>query len=222
MKNLKKIVAILLAAAMLAGVFMFTSSASETDVGEDVETAEPVVARMYFGHLTRNHNMEGHTWIYIENLTDGPITVGAYTLPKGEGVSVGTYGESVKNGPGLYYNVEAWRYKNDNVYLPISISLNKDLTQSDLDAVNKTILKSNHWSKLFNCAYTAIKIWNTTPGDHMIYLFFPILTQMQVLASKNDGGGFSMTKYAKWEGKCFFQVRNSDGTITLESADPTY
>lgn len=219
MKNLKKLVAIMLAAVILASVFVFPSSAADTAPAEETE---PIVARMYFGHLTRNHNMEGHTWIYIENLTNGTITVGAYKLPKGEGVSVGTYGESTKNGPGLYYNVESWRYKRDDIYLPISISLNKDLTQKDLDAVNKTILKSNHWSKLFNCAFTAIKIWNSVPGDHMIYLFFPILTQMQVLASKNDGKGFSMTKHAKWEGKCFFQVVNDDGTITLESADPTY
>ena len=218
MKNLRKLVAIMLAAVILASVFVFPSSAADT---APVEETEPIVARMYFGHLTRKHNMEGHTWIYIENLTNGTITVGAYKLPKGEGVSVGAYGESTKNGPGTYYNVEAWRYKRDDIYLPISISLNKDLTQKDLDAVSQTILKCNHWSKLFNCAYTAIKIWNSVPGDHMIYLFFPILTQMQILASTHDGKGFPMTKHAKWEGKCFFQVVEN-GTVTLESADPTY
>ncbi len=216
MKNIKKIIALMLAVIMLSSAFIFPSAAA--DAAEE-PAEDPIVARMHFGHLTRNHNIEGHTWIYIENLTNKTLEIGAgYKLAKGKGVSIGSYGTSVDK-PGLYYNVEAYRYQNPK-YIELSISISKELTQSDLDKVNSTIKKCNHWSYFFNCAYAAIKIWNAVPGDNMIYLFAPILTMMQVLASKNDTKGFPMT-YGDWKKDCFFQVAEG-GTVTLEPADPTY
>lgn len=202
---------------MLAGVFMFSVSAKTFEVEEE----EPIVARMHISHFPRNHDgFQGHSWIYIENLTNKTLEIGAgYKLAKGKGVSIGSYGTSVPK-PGVYYNVEAWRYQKGGEYITVSRSLSKELTQSDLNAVNKAIKSCNHWSYLFNCGYTAIKIWNSVPGEHLIYLFAPFLTQMQILASKNDTTGFPMT-IPKWQTECFFQVKDGNN-VYLEPADPRY
>ncbi len=176
MKNLKRIISLLLTAAMLFGISIIASA-------EDEGTTEgtEIIARMYLGHKPSSD----HTWIYIENLSDTPIQVGAYPfmIKKGEGVTVGTYGTTVEDGPGLYYNFEAWRYRNlkpEQNSDHIIIYLSKDITADDLVKVNNMIVNSNRWSKILNCAYTALRIWNKIPGQKIYYLYFPTLIELQL------------------------------------------
>lgn len=209
MKNLKKLIAVLLSAVVLMSIFMLPVSAKSED------TEEEIVARMYIGHKPRYNNVSGHTWIYIENLTDHSLTVGAYTLKKGKGVSVGTFGYSIADGRGLYYNVEAYRYRNSD--LSSYIHLSKDLTQEQLDKVSQRILYSGVWDYTLNCAFAAIRIWNAASGMPLVYLMLPPLTQLQILANPNHGEGFKMTTPQMSE--VFKQVGMGDNA-TLVSADP--
>ena len=176
MKKIKRIIAILLTATILFGTCIIASAADEGTANNT-----EVVARMYLCHKASTD----HTWIYIENLSSKSIQVGAYPymVPKGSGVSVGTYGTTVEDGPGLYYNFEAWRYRYlDPVNNPDHkfVYLYKDLTADDLVKVNNMIVNSNRWSKILNCAYTALRIWNKIPGQKVIYLYFPFLIELQL------------------------------------------
>ena len=85
MKNLKRIFAVLLSIIIIAGSLVIPVAAGDSESDE-------VVARIYIAHKERYLNFSGHTWIYIENLSDHELTVGAYPLKKGKGVSIGTYG----------------------------------------------------------------------------------------------------------------------------------
>lgn len=192
MKNLKRIICLLLVFSIAFGTAVI-ASAADTSTTDD----NAIVARMYLCHKASTD----HTWIYIENLSDKPIQVGAYPamIKKGEGVSVGTYGTTVEDGPGLYYNFEAWRYRNldpindkDHVFT----YLTKDITAADLEKVNNMIVNSNRWSKILNCAYTALRIWNKIPGKKVTYLYFPFLIELQIAmksgVTTNKETGFKM------------------------------
>lgn len=209
MKSFKRIFVVLLAMIVFAGVLMIPAAA-----GNEEETDE-IVARMYIGHMARYANLSGHTWIYIENLTDHELTVGAYPLQKGKGVSVGTYGYSIADGRGLYYNAEAYRYMN--VDMSKAISLSKDLTQNDLDKVSKAIRNSGTWAYTINCAFFAIKVWNAAFGQPLIYVLFPTLHQMQILMYPGHGNGFQMTVPKLTD--VYKQVGRGD-RATLIPADP--
>lgn len=208
MKNLKRILAVLLAAIILAGSFVIPVAASDTNEDE-------IVARMYIGHKARYANLSGHTWIYIENLTNHELTVGVYPLQKGKGVSLGTYGYSIADGRGLYYNAEAYRYMN--VDMSDAIYLSKDLTQKQLDKVSKTIRHSGAWSYFLNCAYFAIKVWNASFGQPLIYVLFPTFHQLQILINPKHGNGFEMPAVKMDD--VYKQIGRGD-SATLIPADP--
>ncbi len=214
MKKFKRILAAVLALAMLLGVAAMPVSAASASPADEEEKV--YVARMYIAHRSRDYNTNGHTWIYIENLTNGSIQVGAVVVPKGKGVSVGTYGTTIADGAGLYYNVEAWRYRNVD---PIDwIHISKDLTEEDLVKVSNKIVNTNHWSYILNCAYAAIRIWNTVPGDKLVFLYFPTLTQFQISISRNRGDGFKMVNPPLKD--VYKQIDNGD-TVTTVNTDPT-
>lgn len=213
MKILKKLTSMLLVVAVLFGVFAMSVSAAD-DVTDE---ADVIVARMYVGHNERYRSLSGHTWIYIENLTDHSLTVGAYTLPVGEGVSCGTFGTSLADGVGLYYNVEAWRYRNINAYEYTYLS--KDLTQADLEIVSNKIINGGTWSHILNCAYFAFGVWNSVPGKPLIFLFFPTLHELQILLYMSHGEGFPMT--TPKADRIYKQIGKGDDAF-LVVTDPSY
>ncbi len=212
MKNFKRILALLIAVLTIIGVFVLPANA-KAEANDDVE--EAIVARMYLGHKPRYNNMSGHTWIYIENLTNHDIQVGAYTVKKGKGVSTGTYGTQINDGKGLYYNVEAWRYRNSD---PESyIYLSKDLTQAQLEKVSTRILMAGTWSYILNCGYYALGIWNCIPGQTVLFMVWPFLTQVQMLSYSDCSTGFPMIKPKKSD--CFKQIGTGNQAYLIE-VDP--
>ena len=92
MKNLRKIIALLIAVITVIGVFAIPATVNAADADE---TEEPIVARMYLGHKPRNYNMSGHTWIYIENLTN-------HDIPDGGIHPLVGFDLLAENGQGLY------------------------------------------------------------------------------------------------------------------------
>lgn len=137
--------------------------------------------------------VSGHTWIYVENLSDSPITVGLYEVPVGQGVSVGCFSFSVSDGWGIYYNLEAYREnRNDNIDGCRSIT--KDLTQSELEELSDSIKNyPNMWDIfIFNCTFFAFAIWNHNTDYFFIPMMIPALAALEVIIMGGKKGVTTM------------------------------
>ncbi len=121
----------------------------------------------------------GHAWIYVENLTDGPLQVGHYTLPANEGVSVGLFSFTCEDGIGIYYNVESYCcnvHGGDGL-----VSITTDLDEEEMEKLsNKLIDYPNHWDPFFNCVYFAFSMWNSVSGRKVVPLVIPAFGQLQL------------------------------------------
>ena len=183
MNKIKKIVAVIMTVVTILCCFSFLASAE----GEKSEEKE-YVATVYVCHRTEPPYLSGHTWLYFVNLTDHTITVGLYSLPKGQGVSVGTFGTLVRNGRGLYYNVEGYRY---NVLKTTDfVCLKKNVTQKQLDTMSRKITRSGYWTYLLNCSFSAFTTWDIVIGKFLPYLIFPVLARLCILLYPQHESGF--------------------------------
>ena len=115
---------------------------------------------------------------YFRNVTDHDVRVGVYTLAPGRGVSVGTMHLSRADGPGIYYNVEAYMTHRMGGFG--SVGRTMSLTQAQLDAVNGVILFSNSWSTSNNCCAFATRVWNTVAPDHIGYHMLPVVVKGRI------------------------------------------
>lgn len=168
-KLFKSIVSIIMVA-----VIVFTFAAPCYAAKKD-----PVVARIYVITYLEGTSWTDHAWVYFENLTTEKIKVGLYSLPPGEGVSVGCYAASRADGYGIYYNVES--YCADKFGQSGWLSISKEITKSQLQAATDKILTiRNGWDFIFNCMYFAFKVWNAATGDNLVSLIFPVIGQMQL------------------------------------------
>ncbi len=131
-----------------------------------------------------------HVFIYFYNLTNHPITVGAYTCPEGQGVSIGSLGVSTADGDGtgVYYNMELYRIGQTGTF-PMVVSLRKVISKADLDAVTEFILTHNTWEFfLFNCSWFAAKCWNVGGGEYLVPItLFPSILRLQMLFHEHGG-----------------------------------
>ena len=182
----KRIIALFLTVTLLFGCFSVYANAAKKQ--------KTYVAAMYVCQMDRNHSLDGHTWIYIKNLSDSTLKVGCYSLPKGQGVSIGPFGNSIV-GPydgsspkRLYYNAEGYRYNKANTFT--FAYLEKQLTAKQLATVSNKILNSNSWSYFRNCTWSAFRIWNSVPGKFCPYLMSPLFARLSILiypSHKSDG-----------------------------------
>ncbi len=204
-KSLKKIVAFLLSIAVImsCSVFVFAyetenlnlelSSAEEAvSVAESEAQDNEIVARFYLMSCMYIFPISGHTWIYVENLSDEPIQVGLYEVPVGEGVSIGSYCFTAYDGPGLYYNLEAHREnKNDNQDTHYSIAT--DLNKAELKHLSDDIAGYvNYWDFYFNCAFFSFSIYNGNSNGFLIPLVIPGISQIQVILAGGKQGSVGM------------------------------
>ena len=144
------------------------------------------VAKIYLCHRWSGPPSLGHVWVYIENLSGRTQTVGAYTLPAGQGVSVGNFGLTRSDGNGTYYNVES--YCAAHFSTSGTISNSKRLNQSQLDAVSDAIAKQNLWLPLIsNCTDFAVRVWNAGGGSQAMSFGLPVFTKWQILMHGNEG-----------------------------------
>ena len=145
-----------------------------------------IVADLYVFYDKSDIHDWGHTWIYIENLTDQDLKVGAYTLPPDEGVSVGTLPEY--DGWGLYYNIEAYQ---QGIYgMEDQLSIKEKITLRKLRNVSNFIVSyPNFWDPiLFNCMLFAFLAWDMGSWKILIPLFFPIIGKAQMLIYPHETG----------------------------------
>ena len=143
-----------------------------------------IVATLYVFYDKSDIHGMGHTWIYVENLTDQELMVGIYPLPVNEGVSVGTLPEY--DGWGLYYNIEAYQ---QTIYgMEGQVSMKEDITLRELRRVSNFIVNyPNIWDPVFfNCMLFAFLAWNTGSFKILIPLFFPIIGKLQMMVYPHE------------------------------------
>lgn len=162
-----------------SGYTVYRCSVCGDEYTETTEQENQYVAKIYIC-AKRQFSPLGHLWVYIHNTSDQPIEVGVYTVPVDQGVSIGTFGVTRADGPGIYYNVEA--YAVNKFGLKSMVCLEDDLTESELEKVSSTIRNSNVWDPIiFNCMTAAFSIWNAGALIKLIPLVFPALGRIQML-----------------------------------------
>lgn len=120
---MKKAVSVILAITVIFSIFSVNVFAFDTGINidkaesaqkfrdfleqfSDDKTGDTVVNLYLCSHET---DTWPHTWVYFENVSDHTVYVGPYELKAGEGVSSGSFGLSVEDGAGIYFNLETYR-----------------------------------------------------------------------------------------------------------------
>ena len=163
----------------------------EDDAEETPEESKPlrdndIVADFYVFYDKSDIHGAGHTWIYVENLTDQELKVGVYTLPANEGVSVGTLPEY--DGWGIYYNIEAYQ---QGIYgMEDQLSMKDQITLRELRRVSNFIVSyPNFWDPVFfNCMLFAFLAWDMGSLKLLLPLIFPFIGKIQMLIYPHETG----------------------------------
>lgn len=171
-KSIKKLMAALLSVILILVVAVPAFAA---------QSGDEIVARIYVITYLEGTSWTDHAWVYFENLSTEKQTVGLYSLPAGEGVSVGCFAASRDDGYGIYYNIESYCA---NKYGQTGwVSISKDITKSQLQkATDKILSIRNGWDFIFNCMYFAFSVWNAATGDNLVSLVFPVFGQIMLKA----------------------------------------
>ena len=164
---------------------------TEDDAEETPEESKPlrdndIVADFYVFYDKSDIHGAGHTWVYVENLTDQELKVGVYTLPANEGVSVGTLPEY--DGWGIYYNIEAYQ---QGIYgMEDQLSMKDQITLRELRRVSNFIVSyPNFWDPVFfNCMLFAFLAWDMGSLKLLLPLIFPIIGKIQMLIYPHETG----------------------------------
>lgn len=193
---MKKFVSVLLALVIAFSVIL-PVMATETEIGTDNEiVSEPAengaVATISLCTSVYVWPISGHTWIYVHNISDEPIQVGHYTVPVGEGVSMGAFSFSVSDGWGIYYNVEAYKENTKN-RMDRVWSKTESIDAGQLETLTNSLINyPNYWGVVGNCATFAFSIWNAVTGDFYFSLLIPAITQIMLMVSGAKRGNLEM------------------------------
>lgn len=189
---IKKIIAIILALAIALTAFTVAFAENESEEPSLSVPADDTVATISLCTAIYVWPISGHTWIYVHNESDEPIQVGHYTVPVGEGVSVGVFSFSVNDGWGLYYNVEAYKENSKNRMDKVW-SKSEALNTEELETLTKKLKDyPNYWGFVANCATFAFSMWNSVTDDHYFSLLIPAITQFMLMVSGAEKGVLEM------------------------------
>lgn len=199
---MKRIVSILVSICILFGCFAVYASAADSPVVNVYLCARSTASP--FGHL----------WLYFENLTNHDVMVGAYTLKAGQGVSVGSFGSKGKDGPGVYYNVEA--YSVTHYGISGIISIKDTLTAAELDKVSYEIKDTNMWEPfIMNCMGFAFHIWNINSSPKLLSFIFPAIGRLLMLTMYDTSRDLKM--YKPDASQVCYQIGNTCVMLTASS-----
>ncbi len=158
--------------AALAMIMLFVMSPAISAASDKDETVATVTIFCCV-------KMPGHCWIYVENLSDEAMQIGAYRLEAGEGVSVGSFGTTRYDGHGIYYNVEAYcqtTYGINN-YRTLTEKLNREEVETLSNGIKSY---NNNWNIFRNCVTFATKMWNLISDNKLSNLIIPAFTNLQM------------------------------------------
>ena len=187
-----------------------TDDSSTTTDDSNTTTDDGYVVTMYLCSIW--NSVFPHVFLYFENISDEEITVGKYILPVGQGVSIGTFGLTVRNGAGVYYNLECWCNRSKNGMTVLNIS--KKLTKSQLQSASNKICSINHWDPiLFNCCYFASQVWNAAGVSYVFPIVcLPSITRIQMFFK---GCSSSLSLY-KPERNQVYRQRGTGGSAYID------
>lgn len=187
---MRKTVAVLLA-LIIAFSAVIPVMAAETEPLADTAENE-AVATISLCTAIYVWPVSGHTWIYVHNNSDDPIQVGHYTVPAGQGASVGAFSFSVDDGWGIYYNIEAYKENTKNRMDKVW-SKSEDIDASELATLSESLKNyPNYWGFVNNCATFAFSIWNDVTGDAYFSLLIPAITQFMLMITGAKKGTLEM------------------------------
>ncbi len=156
-----------------------------------------------------------HVWIYIHNISEETLRIGAYDLPAGEGVSVGSWGMMFTDMWGVYYNVESFAAagRDSGDYY----SLTKQLTLEEVGEVGEEVRRFNYWDPFFNCTVFAYRVWNCVDGSWLFPLPLPWITLLQLAIY--GGGTHKLEMFVPEEGCVFRQKGWGDEAVLVKTED---
>lgn len=191
-----------------------TEESDETQEDSDTEIpVEQAVVRMSICSSFLGYFPTGHTWLYFENLTDEPVTVGIYELEPEKSVSVGTYCNQFQ-GFGIYYNIETYKGTPTDIH-----SMSTELTSEELLTVSEKIKKRNNWDLFLNCVFSATQIWNTVSETKAAYTFLPLLSMLDLRVKDGAINELVMDEATKED---IFKLRKRDGEYFLVSCSENW
>ncbi len=215
MKKAKKLLAVILCVALL-----FSTASTALAAAPAAKDGGEIVARVSICSCMSIPVIAGHTYLYVQNLSNSPIWVGLYEVPVGQGVSIGCFSISVHDGWGIYYNLEAYRENRDNHTSQIW-SKSRNLTQQGLEKLSKKLKDyKNHWDPFFNCAFFAYSIWNSAAGDFLIPLVIPVLSHLALIVCGGKRGVLKM--YQPTRDQIFRQKGSGSGATLRPVGDSTF
>ncbi len=194
---------------------------TDTDIEESDEPEDPnaIVASFSIMSCIYFWPISGHTWLYVENLSDEPIQVGLYEVPVGEGVSIGSFAFTSRDGWGLYYNLEAFREnnsQNSGKHWSITQYLNKAQLKEVSDDIAGYV---NYWDFYFNCAFFTFSIWNANSKNFFIPLVIPAISQMELRIAGAEKGVKEM--YYPRRDQVFRQKGSKSNARLVPASDKT-
>lgn len=193
---MKRITAIIITVCLLLTSFSVFAQAKEKNVVNIYICARSTASP--FGHL----------WVYFENISDKTVTVGCYSLPPKQGVSIGTWGTKGKDGAGVYYNVEA--YSVGKYGISGIISAKDSLSAEELAEVSKEINDGDWWDPVFNnCMGFAFSVWNECSRPVLIPFVFPFIGRLEMLTLLDTSRNLKM--YKPKASQVYRQVGHGDG-----------
>lgn len=109
-------------------------------------------------------NFSGHSFLMVENISSSSITVGQMTVTSGNVLTVGTWGN--KDGhKGIWYNLESY-FANNGAYSG-RVSIEENLTSSELSTLNEFINDNDKWTLFNNCSKFAREAWNSVSDTQL-------------------------------------------------------
>lgn len=168
-RTAKKLMATMLTLVLIFAIAVPAFAASASD---------EIVAKISVCSRDKEVPSLGHTWIYIQNVSKHTLKVGAYYLPAGEGVSIGTFANTRDDGKGVYYNIESHcinKFDDHDFY-----SITRNITAETLNKVSDKILTLNDWSFVKNCMHFTFTVWKTATGQAFVNFLFPTFGEMQL------------------------------------------
>ncbi len=149
--------------------FLISYGRSEaTDESTKIGTISLYASPAYPPTLSRYN---GHSWIYIKNLSGKDLDILGYTISPNEGISFGTTGSPKMSSTGIWVNLEGY-----NHYYRENLSITSDFYEEDLEYLEVYLSEHNKWTLLYNCTTFASGIWNNSLAgqENPVYSITPL------------------------------------------------
>lgn len=151
---------LLLVVMLISSLFTLQTFAMEINpFGADVGNAIELYVFSCASGSSSSINTSGHSWLLIRNVTNRTITVGVKNVSAGGVVTFGTWGNLSKH-VGIWYNEEAYLYSRASSCISGRVSLNMNISSSQLNQINTIISNYDKWSLTNNCSAFAERVWN--------------------------------------------------------------